>query len=334
MMEHEQRNTPSVVPSSEIPVSSENEGMHDSSPETRATAIVACAVDYLVERFGTALDHCVSAGVLGSMSRNELRATSDIDFYVVFDELAVRSANAPSAKATMEAAIGGLVDHVLREHGHEPLGARFSVYCTSRECLEQGRYDTGRFPPYDRRALATGGKHLAGRTLAKDSLAPVPRELIVTDGARFLVEVLREKLASARLFEKLPQLEGVELGGLGSVVLTKAVTMPIRFLYVLGPVPDPELVTSTEVAVAECRKRYGQETWWPLVLLAMRWRETPPARLDEWRAAAEALREHLTDLYLFFLERYSAPLDAREEHLSRRLSEWRDEIIALRKSWD
>jgi predicted nucleotidyltransferase len=299
----------------------------DAQLRRRATNVVSSATSFLADHFGKHFDECVSAGVMGSYARNALRAVSDIDYYVVFDEPACAAANVGCSESDMSTVVSGLSEHVRRTHAEEPFAQRFSVYWSSLAALEEGRYDVGRWPAYDRRAFSIYDVHCGGKIVSKTRLPRVPLDAIVVDSACFFLDVARSKLEEANLFGRLNLLTAAELESLGPVILTKSVTMPVRLLHVLHPLKEEQVILGTEAAIAWCAIRYRRERWWALVEAALSWRKYAPADTEGWTDAAALFRAHLRDLYVFSLNEYANALGEKNHvGLSARLAAWRDDL--------
>lgn len=270
-------------------------------------------------------------GVLGSHARGELREVSDIDYYVVFDDRALASAGSPVDAGRMSAMIDALTRHVREVHAATELAARFSVFWTTLESLERATYSVGRWGPYDRAAMRDHGRYLAGKAIPMGVPPPVDRMTLILDSALFLVDVLRVKLESAGLFWRSSQADAEWLSQLDPVVLTKAVLMPIRMLYLLVPHSEQRPIASTEVAVQACSTVYGAQPWWPLVEAAARWRAAPWLDSATFDSAARLMCAHFVHLYSFCLSAYEAELAQRGcGELAARLREWAGELRKVR----
>lgn len=281
------------------------------TPRRSAEAVVRTALAFLRQRLGGAFDDCVSVGVMGSLGRGDLVATSDVDFYIVFDVHAFGRAGIELGEAAMSAIVEETARHVGHECRENPFAPRFSAYWTSLDSLESGRCDIGRWPAYDRQAFLESGRHLAGKHVRKERVPEVSQETIVSESAMFLIEVVGAKLEAAGLFENIPDLDAGTVARLGPVVVTKAATMPVRVLYTLAPVDDRSRVVSTERAVSAGSRRFGDRSWWELVEAAMAWRERPPSDPQEWGHAARLLRREIVNLYLCCMTELSSWLRSR-----------------------
>ena len=296
----------------------------------QANGIVGSATEYLRSQFGADFQECVSVGVIGSYARDALCAVSDIDYYVVFDLVTLKARGGALSNEEMGAAVDGVRNHVQEAYPDQALAKRFSIFWTTLGRLQGAQYDVGRWPPYDREVLRRQGKHLAGKVISKDSLPMVSQSEIILDSAKFLVEIIQPKLDSVKLFRTLDGLGAVDIGALDDVVRIKSVLMPVRLLYILLPVHEASLIVDTEAAVAACAAVYHDQKWWGLVESALQWRQSPPIERRDFESAAVLLRSHVTDLYIFCLNRFS---DVLREHgeigLRMRLDRWSNELLEL-----
>lgn len=294
-----------------------------------ARVIVQSATEYVIDYFGSAFQDCVSVGALGSYALGTLSHVSDIDYYLVFDAAALRANRGGEGDQGIARLVEALGEQLRRSYPRQPYADRFSVFWTSQQCLTEGSYDVGRWPPYDREAFRWHGKHLAGKVIPKETVPAVPRSTLVVDSARFLTDVVRPKLLAAHLFRRLSSLDGAQLAHLDEATLTKAVLMPIRLLYILLPTNDDQVIASTEAAVASCSKVYHREAWWPLVCMVLEWRKTPRVSAPSLDNVAMGLRTHLANLYVFCLRQYAGAVrqhGAFEEQ--GRLEAWISELTA------
>src|ERR1044071_8473625 len=148
------------------PIPAEKRNIEESaSLACRATKVVDCATAFIARRLNGLFTECVSVGVMGSYARNLLSEASDIDYYVIFDISSFAAKGIDFGRGNMSEITEALVSHVRCEFPTEPLASRFSVYWTSLECLEANRYDLGRWPRYDRMALANHGVRLGGKAV-------------------------------------------------------------------------------------------------------------------------------------------------------------------------
>lgn len=298
-----------------------------------AHAVVRSATEYLEGHFGSCFPNGISVGTMGSYARNALCAVSDIDYYVVFDLTALSACGVQLDNTRMLQLVDNTVRHVQQTYPEQALAHRFSVFWTTLDCLEKADYGVGRWAPYDREAFRREGVYLSGKIVAKDALPRVPWSSIITDSARFFVEVLLAKLESVRFFHRLAQAGAPDLMGIGEVALVKSILMPVRLLYVLLPVSENCPIADTETAVAACSGLYRDEAWWPLVNVALEWRKSPPGDDQESRRAALLLRSHITGLYVFCLNHYADALRERHEvALAARLADASRAILAIRRA--
>jgi hypothetical protein len=295
-----------------------------------AHAVVRSATEFLQGHFGPCFSSGISVGIMGSFARNGLCAVSDIDYYVVFDLTALSECGIQLDATKMLQVIDDTVLHVRQAYPEQALARRFSVFWTTLECLEKGDYGIGRWTPYDREAFRREGVYFAGKLVVKGALPRVPWPSIITDSARFFLEVLLAKLESVRFFHRVAEPEAPDLGDIGEVALVKSVLMPVRLLYVLLPVSADCPIADTEAAIAACSEVYRGEPWWPLVNVALKWRKCPPMDEPELRRAALLLRSHLTELYVFCLNQYADAMRERHEvAIAARLVDWRMALLKL-----
>lgn len=263
----------------------------------RAAQVVTIATQRLHGALGEGSGG-VSVGVLGSYARGDLSHTSDIDYYVVFDR---RQLPANYNVAQLEQIVLQTVAGVRRVRPDEPLAARFSVFWSTLEALQKGDYSVGRWPAYDRQALIEDGRHLAGFRLSTKSLPRVTHEELLEDAVHLLINVLRPRVtASGLLSDSWTPEEALQ--GAGAPLVTKAILMPIRLLYMLQNASSHRMIASTEQAVSCCRARHGCAHWWPLAENALQWRRGGPTVASE---GAGSQRSLLVALYLQTIADYA-----------------------------
>jgi hypothetical protein len=261
--------------------------------------LVDCATSDLHATFGTCADGALSLGVIGSWATGCATPVSDVDYYVIVDIDAVqesRSLPETGAVAFVDRAVRGALDTVRVL----PQGDRLSVFWTTLQELEAGRYDVGRWPAYDRLCYRHAHRLFAGFPMDGHRVQEPTRADIILESARFALHTLRQQLDSRRFFARMPRLSGEDVADLGPIVLTKSTLMPVRILYTLLPPGSGPRVASTEEAVRSCREHYGSMPWWPLVEHAVAWRAIPPQPGD-YPLAAQLMRQHALALYRFLL---------------------------------
>ncbi len=301
--------------------------LHSSSPEIRiADQIVASAIAHLNERFSGRAAERVSAGILGSYARRDLCATSDLDFYVIFDSTAFTSTVVEMNEERMSQIVCGLSEHVIGCYPQEPLARRFSVFWTTLESLRTGRLEIGRWPAYDRLALLNEGVHRWGNPTFHRNLATISRSTLVHESARFLLGVVKEKVG-VLLLERISLLDEVALEALGPVLLTKAATMPARLLHTLKQREAHLRTVSTERAAREISGSFGQKRWWSLVEAGLVWRNAPPRNTAEWRSAAGLVRSCALEMYVDCATAYEKELERMgSHHLASTVRNWRETL--------
>jgi hypothetical protein len=139
--------------------------------------------------------------------------------------------------------------------------------------------------------------------------------------------MLRTKLEESQLFARLPGLAVDDVVAVGGVVVSKAVLMPIRLLYVLLPEHVDALVASPEQAVVACSRHYGEHSWWPLVQLALEWRHSSATSTERAERTARCMRGELVPLYRSLLQAYATAMAEQGEATVRRgLVQWLDRL--------
>jgi predicted nucleotidyltransferase len=294
-----------------------------------AERIVRSATEFLRAHFGAAFDTCVATGIFGSLARGELRETSDIDYCVAFDVRAAAGDECLMA-SSMSESIEAMTRHVSNVHSGLALAARFSVFWTTLQCLQEAQYGVGRWGPYDREAFRDHGKWIAGKSTPPSTLPAVSRKVLVADSAGFLLDVLRPKVKLAGLLDPARRFTIEELAHIGPVVMSKAVLMPVRLLYLLQPAAEQRTIVGTESAVEACARTHASCAWWPLVEMALRWRCSAPRSPESLEMASSLFRAHFVPLYAFCASAYAEALDQMADGAAAQcLRDWSHDLDGL-----
>lgn len=295
--------------------------------ESSESKVVGALVHLLGKRFGP-LSDALSIGLLGSYARSEACALSDLDYYVVFHTEVLESPQFQLDPSTLAAVLNEVEVEVKANLADIPLMNRMSPFWATSEALASGRYDSGRWPAYDRQAFLEGRyRHVAGKSSSSVVVVAPGRELLLLQSAQFLLDVVKPKLDGARFFSRIPQLRPADIIHLGPITITKCVTMPVRLLHTLDKSAEERYAISTEEAVELSRARYHSFSWWPAVDAAMIWRKEGAFSNENVSAAAGLLSLHALSLYDYLLLSY-AEETRRLGHFSiaAALEDWRGSL--------
>jgi len=239
---------------------------------------------------------------LGSLAHGGFSAVSDVDVGVVLDDPLLDADGDRVAELT----------NSIRA-SNKPFADRLSVFWGSTLSLS-GATSGGRFPPLDRLDLKKYGRLVIGKDIRKNLPLPAQRELVVA-GA----ELALRRLATDDVIGKLKSPES--LLGTDQKMLTRLILWPVRFMFTArtGDVgrndAAVEHFTATNKASASC----------DLVRLALRWRDSGPARSD--KSALAAIAAGILPLYHEFLSDHEPRLrELARPDLAESFSAWRQKL--------
>jgi len=203
------------------------------------------------------------------------------------------------------------VGQIARRQCPSPLAQRLSIFWSDWDGVRQGR-GRGRLPEVDRLDLIESGLLLAGTDLRAGATRPTGQMLVKESAA----------LASSK-FDDRYLADMRDTGALvaaGPRAVTKAVLLPVRFLFTLRT----SGIGHNDVA-AEWYAQHGRHP--ELAAAAMEWRRGGTMRTAE---AKKLLDEHLVGIYDEFFTTYIEALSATgDESLARALGARRHALLGL-----